>query len=280
MALYAIGDIQGCHDALLRLLDKIRFDPSADRLWLTGDLVNRGPASLETLRFVRSLGERATTVLGNHDLHLLAVGHGGRKGRRDTLDDVLAAPDRDELMDWLRHQPLMTESNDGAVAMIHAGLPPQWTIAQARDCAREAEAALRDDRGYLELLRRMYGDEPDHWDENLDGILRLRFIINCFTRLRYCDAQGRIAAKPKGKPGTQPEGLWPWFSVPGRRSAGCTVLFGHWSTLGRVAWPEHQVYGLDTGAVWGGSLTALRIDDRVIESVDCRQYRQPDSAEG
>lgn len=279
MALYAIGDIQGCHEALLRLLERLRFDPAADRLWFAGDLVNRGPASLDTLRFVRSLGERAATVLGNHDLHLLAVAHGGRHGRRDTLDEVLAAPDRDELIDWLRRRPLMVESQDGGTAMIHAGLPPQWDLAQARLCARETEAALRDEAGHAELLRRMYGDEPDHWDERLEGWPRLRFSINCFTRLRYCDAQGRLAPRPKGAPGSQPPGLLPWFAVPGRRSAGTRLIFGHWSTLGRVHWPEHEVWGLDSGCVWGGRLSALCLDDGQLTDVACSACHQPDAGE-
>jgi bis(5'-nucleosyl)-tetraphosphatase (symmetrical) len=265
MSNYAIGDLQGCHDALRRLLDRLAFAPSVDRLWLTGDLVNRGPDSLATLRFIKNLGDAATSVLGNHDLHALAVAHGGRKGRRDTLDELLGAPDRDELFAWLRGLPLLAET--GGWIIVHAGLAPQWDIAQARRCAREAEAALRG-RRFTELLTRMYGDQPDRWDEGLEGLQRLRFIVNCFTRLRYCDAGGRMAFKPKGAPGTQPEGLLPWFTVPGRRSAGADLIFGHWSTLGRVHWPEARVYGLDSGAVWGGALTALRLEDRSLIAVD------------
>ena len=274
VSLYAIGDLQACYDPLRRLLDRLRFDPARDRLWLTGDLVNRGPASLQTLRFVKSLGGAAVTVLGNHDLHLLAVAHGRRKGRHDTLDEVLAAPDREELLDWLRHRPLLHESADGATALLHAGLPPQWDLAQARACAREAEAALQGE-DYAGLLREMYGDQPDRWDEGLSGIARLRFIINCYTRLRYCTAEGRLDLKPKGAPGTQPTGLLPWFAVPGRRSANVKLIFGHWSTLGRVHWPEHRVWGLDTGAVWGGRLSALCLDDGRLEAVECPEYQRP-----
>jgi bis(5'-nucleosyl)-tetraphosphatase (symmetrical) len=266
MACYAIGDIQGCYDTLRRLLDLLRFEPSQDRLCFAGDLVNRGPQSLQTLRFVQGLGSAACSVLGNHDLHLLAVANGGRKGRRDTLDQVLTAPDRAELMDWLRRQPLLHEPADG-VALLHAGLPPQWDLPQARRCAREAETALRS-ADYPALLRDMYGDEPSRWDDGLKGISRLRFIINSYTRLRYCDAQGNIDFKPKTAPGTQPPGLHPWFAVPGRRSADTLLLFGHWSTLGQVHWPEYRVYGLDTGAIWGGRLTALRLDNQALSSVD------------
>ncbi|HZR37158.1 MAG TPA: symmetrical bis(5'-nucleosyl)-tetraphosphatase [Nevskia sp.] len=258
MTTYAIGDLQGCYDTLRRLLDRVHFDPAHDVLWFTGDLVNRGPQSLPTLRYVYRLGAAARTVLGNHDLHLLAVANGGRKGRRDTLDEILAAPDRDELLDWLRRQPLLLEAP--GVAVLHAGLPPQWDLAQARACAREAESVLAGP-DYAAFLREMYGDEPAVWDEALRGLPRLRYIINCYTRLRYCGAGGRLDFAHKGSPGTQPEGLLPWFQAPGRRSAGTTLVFGHWSTLGRVRWPEHQVYGLDTGAVWGGRLTALRLED-------------------
>ncbi len=275
MSTYLIGDLQGCYDILRRLLDHLGFDPATDTLWFAGDLVNRGPRSLQTLRFVRDLGSSAVNVLGNHDLHLLALAHGGRKGRRDTLDDVLSAPDSAELLDWLRKQPLLHESPGSDLALMHAGLPPQWDLAQARTCAREAEAVLRGP-DYAGLLRDMYGDEPARWTPELRGLPRLRFIINCYTRLRYCDARGRIDFDCKGAPGTQPARLMPWFAVPGRRSAGTTLVFGHWSTLGRVHWPEHRVYGLDTGAVWGGKLTALRLEDRTLHSVDSPGYSTAD----
>lgn len=269
MATYAIGDVQGCYDALRRLLDQISFDPIVDRLWLAGDLINRGPQSLATLRFVRSLGDRAITVLGNHDLHWLAVAHGGRKGRRDTLDELQQAPDRVELIDWLRARPLLHV--EGKVAMVHAGLAPQWTVEEARRCASDVEAMLRND-DYASLLGQMYGDEPDRWDPELAGIPRLRFIINCLTRLRYCSAEGRIDPLPKGTPGSQPAGLMPWFAVPSPRWAGTTIICGHWSTLGRVHWPEYGVWGLDTGCVWGERLTALRIDDWKIFQTACPEH--------
>ncbi len=275
MATYAIGDVQGCYDTLRRLLDLLRFEPSRDQLCFAGDLVNRGPQSLQTLRFVHGLGAAALSVLGNHDLHLLALANGGRKGRRDTLEQVLAAPDRDELLDWLRRQPLLHEPADGSMALLHAGLPPQWDLMQARRCAREAEAVLRG-ADYSDLLRDMYGDEPNLWDDRLSGIRRLRFIINCYTRLRYCDAQGNMDFKPKGAPGTQPPDLLPWFAVPARRSAGTLLVFGHWSTLGRVHWPQHRIYGLDTGAIWGGRLTALRLEDQVLASVESPRFGETD----
>ncbi len=274
VAIYAIGDVQGCCDALQRLLDHLRFDPASDQLWLAGDLVNRGPQSAATLRLVRALGDRAVTVLGNHDLHLLAVAAGGKRGRRDTLEDVLDAPDRDELLHWLRQQPLMHASRDGRWQMLHAGLPPQWTIAEAAAHAREVEALLRGPDA-SPLLRHMYGDQPDCWNPELTGWPRLRFIVNAFTRLRYCTPDGRFAAEPKGAPGSQPDGLLPWFAVPGRRSAGSRIVFGHWSTLGQVHWPDARVWGLDTGCVWGGRLSALRLDDEKLSGIDCAQYRRP-----
>jgi bis(5'-nucleosyl)-tetraphosphatase (symmetrical) len=271
MSTYVIGDLQGCYSTLRRLLDQLRFDPAGDRLWFAGDLVNRGPESLETLRFVKSLGAAALSVLGNHDLHLLAVAAGGRKGKRDTLGPILSAADRDELLDWLRRLPLLQESADGAFALLHAGLPPQWDLAKARACAREAEAVLAGP-DYTVLLAEMYGDQPSVWNETLRGIPRLRFIINCYTRLRYCDRDGRMDFSAKGAPGTQSDGLLPWFSVPRRRSADTTLLFGHWSTLGRVHWPEYRVYCLDTGAVWGGQLTALRLEDQTLSAVDSPSF--------
>ncbi len=258
MAAYAIGDVQGCHERLLALLDVIGFDCARDRLWFCGDLVNRGPDSLATLRLVCSLGDAAVTVLGNHDLHLLAVAEGGLPPyRKDTLHDVLHAPDREALIDWLRTRPLLHHDAELGFTMVHAGLPPQWDLAQAQACAREVESVLVGD-DYREFLHRMYGDQPLQWSPGLAGWDRLRFITNCFTRLRYCDDQGRLCLKAKGPPGTQPPPCRPWFAVPGRASRALNVVFGHWSTLGPRT--EPGVFALDTGCVWGGRLTALRLD--------------------
>lgn len=257
MALYAIGDIQGCYDELQRLLEKLRFDAHADRLWLVGDLVNRGPKSLEVLRFIKSLGAGAVAVLGNHDLHLLAVAAGiERLKPGDTFGPIQQAPDRDELLDWLRHRPLLHHDPALGYALLHAGLPPQWDLAQAQRCAKEVESVLRG-KDYKEFFKHMYGNEPDLWSENLSGWARLRYIVNCFTRLRYVDDAGRITHKEKGAPNSN-KSLTPWFRFPKRKSSAARIIFGHWSTLGLVF--ENNVYALDTGCVWGGELTALCLD--------------------
>ncbi|MGH8402201.1 MAG: symmetrical bis(5'-nucleosyl)-tetraphosphatase, partial [Gammaproteobacteria bacterium] len=254
MAIFAIGDIQGCYDELRHLLDRIRFNPAEDTLWLTGDLVNRGPKSLDVLRFVKDLGDNAICVLGNHDLHLLALASGQDKHKSaDTLDAVLAAPDRDTLLDWLRHRPLLHHDAALGYTLIHAGLPPQWDLETATDCAHELENVLRDN-AYREFFNHMYGNQPNHWSPDLSGIERLRFIVNCFTRLRYCTADGILDLTSKGAPGSQPEPYMPWFEVPDRASATLHILFGHWAALGEVK--GHNVYPLDTGCVWGGRLTA------------------------
>jgi bis(5'-nucleosyl)-tetraphosphatase (symmetrical) len=258
MALYAIGDVQGCDAELGELLGALRFSPDRDRLWFVGDLVNRGPASLEVLRRVRSLGEAATVTLGNHDLHLLAVAHGsGRRKRDDTLAGVLAAPDRDGLLEWLAHRPLLVEDRALDLCLLHAGLSPQWDLPTARRCAREFEQALRKDPA--KLFRQMYGDEPDLWDEALQGAERLRYIVNCFTRLRFVDAEGRLELQAKGSPRKAQRGsLIPWYEAPRARWRGARLVVGHWSTLGFFR--NADVTALDTGCVWGGSLTALRLD--------------------
>lgn len=256
MAVYAIGDVQGCHDELLRLVDALRFDPAQDQLWFTGDLVNRGPKSLDTLRWVRALGDAAVTVLGNHDLHLLAVAYGAsRTKRRDTFSDVLDAPDREEVLDWLRHRPLLHSAR--GFYLIHAGLPPQWSVAEAAGHAAEVAACLRGGDA-REFFAQMYGDQPERWSEGLGHWDRLRFTTNCLTRMRYCGPEGRLDLKQKGAPGSQPKGLVPWFRAPGRRSAEARIVFGHWSTLGFYA--ADGVFCLDTGCLWGGELTALRLD--------------------
>ncbi|HSJ96206.1 MAG TPA: symmetrical bis(5'-nucleosyl)-tetraphosphatase [Myxococcota bacterium] len=267
MATYAIGDLQGSFEPLERLLAGFSFDPRRDRLWFTGDLVNRGPRSLECLRFVKGLGAAATTVLGNHDLHLLCVFHGIEKRRkRDTLDDVLAAPDRNELMDWLRLRPLMHA--EGGHALVHAGLLPEWSVGEALALAGEVESRLRAP-GYRELLERMYGDEPDRWSPALAGVERQRVVINAMTRLRMCTAGGAMALAFKGAPGDAGPGLTPWFDLPGRRSRDHAIVFGHWSALGLTVRPD--LLGLDSGCVWGRALTAVRLEDRALFSVPCRQ---------
>ena len=273
MAVYAIGDVQGCFEELQSLLALIAFDPGRDRLWFAGDLVNRGPRSLETLRFVRNLGDHAITVLGNHDLHLLAADHDSRFARpQDTLNAILEAPDRDDLMNWLRHRPLLHHDAGLDFTLIHAGLPPLWDLAVAQGCAAEVEAVLHGDT-HGELLARMYGNEPDLWSENLRGWDRLRYITNCFTRLRYITPEGRLNLRDKGAPGSQTSGHLPWFAVPGRASVGLRILFGHWSTVGRVA--EENIFPLDTGCLWGGQLTALRLEDRKWFRLPCAGARRP-----
>lgn len=268
MATYIIGDIQGCSGALQRLLDQCRFDPSDDRLVCAGDLVARGPDSLGSLRLLRSLGDAATAVLGNHDLHLIALAHGIGKPKAD-LAAVLAADDADDLMDYLTHRPLAWHDASTNTLVVHAGLAPQWTVKEALALAEEAAAVLRDPAQRQRFLPRMYGDEPARWTSQLAGDDRLRFVINCFTRARYCTDHGDFEFTQKGAPGTQPPHLHPWFAIPGRRSADTRVVFGHWSTLGQVAWPEHQVWGLDTGCVWGGTLTALRLEDGRLFQTAC-----------
>jgi bis(5'-nucleosyl)-tetraphosphatase (symmetrical) len=258
MALYAIGDVQGCNEELGTLLAALKFNPDRDRAWFVGDLVNRGPDSLGVLRRVRSLGDAAAVTLGNHDLHLLALRLGLAKMRGDdTLAAVLAAPDRDALLDWLGERPLLHEDDELEICMLHAGLAPQWDMALARGCARECESALR--RDPRRFFAQMYGDDPDRWSDALEREQRLRFIVNCFTRLRYVDAEGRLMLRAKGSP-KKPQGkaLIPWFESPQARWHGPLVVFGHWSTLGFFRNPA--VIGLDTGCVWGGALTALRLD--------------------
>jgi len=265
MATYAIGDLQACFEPLQRLLGEIGFSPSRDRLWFVGDLVNRGPASLEVLRFVRDLGDRAITVLGNHDLHLLVTAAGCTKPRRaDTFDDILAAPDRSDLLEWLRTRPLM--HLDGEYAMVHAGLLPQWSVLQALELAAEAEEVLASD-AHVEFYRRMYGDVPDRWNDRLSGWDRLRVIVNAMTRLRVCTPEGVMEFSHKGEVVDAPRGYLPWFDVPERRSTTHTIVCGHWSALSlRV---EPRLLALDTGCLWGRALTAVRLEDRKLFHVSC-----------
>src|SRR5918992_1369910 len=265
MATYAIGDVQGCYDELGQLLEKVSFNPKQDRAWFVGDLVNRGPKSLEVLRFVRDLGARAVVVLGNHDLHLVAQHEGFERPRKDdTFHDVLAAPDRRELVDWLRTRPLMHV--EGGYAMVHAGLLPQWSIDKANTLGGEVAAALAAP-DYREFLKNMYGSKPDRWDDALTGWDRLRVIVNAMTRMRFCDRQGRMNLEGKG---TQPPGGYlRWYEA--RSKDPQPIIFGHWSQLGLVC--EPGVVGLDTGCVWGGALSALQLEDRALYQVACRSYQ-------
>lgn len=279
MALYLIGDVQGCDAALGRLLDEIAFSPSRDTVVLLGDLVNRGPDSAAVLRRVRAYGASAKSLLGNHDLHLLGVANGARKsGRKDTLDALLAASDRDALLDWLRHQSmaLHLRVGDRDLLMLHAGVLPQWTVSDVLRLAGEVERVLRGPQ-LGDFVRTMYGNEPDHWREALTGHARLRAIVNALTRLRFCTEAGVMEFESKDGAATAPAGYMPWFDVPGRRTASATVAFGHWSTLGWLSRPD--LMSTDTGCVWGGCLSAVRLgattDARELIQVRCDQAQPP-----
>jgi bis(5'-nucleosyl)-tetraphosphatase (symmetrical) len=259
VAIYAIGDVQGCCTELEFLLDRLAFDPARDRAWFVGDLVNRGPRSLDTLRLVKSLGRAAVVVLGNHDLHLLAVAAGAERTKeRDTLDEILSAPDRDELLGWLQRRPVLHHDATLGCTMIHAGLAPQWDFALAQACAHELETALRDTERSNELFANMYGDKPNRWTESLRGFARLRFITNCFTRLRFCRADGQLDLRHKGTVEQAPPEIMPWFRVPTRRSKTMRIVCGHWSALG--LYHDDGVLSIDTGCVWGNKLCAVRLD--------------------
>jgi bis(5'-nucleosyl)-tetraphosphatase (symmetrical) len=271
MATYAIGDIQGCHAELCELLAACGFSPHDDRLWLVGDLVNRGPASLAVLREIHALGDAAVTVLGNHDLHLLTVAAGHRKPHRgDTIDDILAAPDRDELLAWLARQPLVHVDDERL--LVHAGVLPSWTPATARMLSGEVTAALTGP-GAREFLGALYGDEPRTWRDDLTGIDRLRAIVNACTRLRFCTEDGTMELREKRGSEHAPPGFLPWFAQPSRRTAHMSVICGHWSTLELMLRPN--VAMLDSGCVWGGALTALRLEDRRIYQVGSRSPVNP-----
>jgi len=272
---YLIGDLQGCCDAFERLLERLDFSPSRDRLWLLGDLANRGPATLATLRRLKDLGDAATCLLGNHDLHLLAVAHEKSKpSKGDTLDDVLEAADREAIVDWLRHQRLAVHAHGWL--MVHAGVVPQWDLATTLALAGEIEARLQAP-DLSDFLAVMYGNQPDRWDDALSGDDRLRFAVNTLTRMRFCSADGTLDLKTKDGMGDAPPGMYRWFDAPGRRTAGQPIAFGHWSTLGLVE--RDDLLALDTGCVWGGQLTAARIgaDGRRegIVQVACEQARRP-----
>ena len=275
MARWAIGDVQGCADELHELIRQIAFKPDRDQLWFVGDLVNRGPQSLKVLRLVRSLGANAVTVLGNHDLHLLAVALVHAKIRKsDTLDAVLGAPDRDALLEWLASLPLAYHEPAAGDLLLHAGVVPQWDVPQTLQLSAEVEQALR--RSPERLLDSMYGDQPDRWQASLKGAERLRFTVNVLTRLRFCTAEGRVDLKQSGKPGSAPPPLLPWFKVPQRASSGARIVFGHWSALGFHR--GENVLALDTGCVWGGALTAIDLDAPHAQPVSVPS-RQPRSIE-
>jgi bis(5'-nucleosyl)-tetraphosphatase (symmetrical) len=262
VAVYAIGDLQGCYDPFRRLLDEIRFDPQEDTLWLTGDLVNRGPKSLKTLRFVKSLGDSVINVLGNHDLHLLALDAGMvRYGKRfNTLQKLLDAPDCGELCRWLRHRPMAHYDDQLDTLLVHAGTYPWWGVSKTLARAAEVEVALRGD-DYRNVLGKMYGNTPDIWSGRLSGYKRLRFIINCLTRMRYITRAGHLELNFSGSPFRARKGLIPWFDVDNPELGDTRVVFGHWSALGLIVMPD--MISLDTGCVWGRQLTAVRIDKRL-----------------
>ncbi|MGH8670209.1 MAG: symmetrical bis(5'-nucleosyl)-tetraphosphatase [Burkholderiales bacterium] len=270
MATYAIGDVQGCYAELRQLLGELGFS-AGDRLWFVGDLVNRGPKSLEVLRFVRELGERAIVVLGNHDLHLVTQHEGFERARKDdTFRDVLAAPDAKALVDWLRTRPMMHV--DGGYAMVHAGLLPQWSIRQAKSLGEEVEAALRA-RNYREFLSHMYGSQPDQWRDSLKDWDRLRVIVNAMTRLRFCTSEGKMDFGVKGK--TPPPGHVAWYDL---RNDKETIVCGHWSALGLKL--GSKLAALDSGCVWGGKLSAMRLEDRALFQVPCGGYGTPGGTDG
>lgn len=280
MALYCIGDIQGCHDAFERLLRRVDFSASRDTLYILGDLVNRGPESDKVLRTCMAAGDSMRALLGNHDLHLLAAAQGVRRSsRRDTLARVLDAPDRDQLLDWLRHQPLARShrtAHGEELLMVHAGVLPQWSIDDTLGVAAELESVLRGP-SLADFMQTMYGNEPVQWSNALSGSARLRVIVNALTRLRFCSAEGEMEFDSKDGAAAAPEGFMPWFDVPGRRTSAATVAFGHWSTLGWLSRPD--LLSTDTGCVWGGCLSAVRIgatlQDRERIQVRCPQSQKP-----
>jgi bis(5'-nucleosyl)-tetraphosphatase (symmetrical) len=274
MATYAIGDLQGCYSSLLRLLEKINFDKSKDTIWFAGDLINRGPDSLSTLRFVKSLGDSAITVLGNHDLHLLAIVHNIKTTRSPDLQRILDADDSDELTQWLSTRPLLHHDEKLNYTITHAGIYPLWSLEQAKIYATELENELQNNLNLF--LNNMYGNEPNKWDDSLTGFDRLRFICNCFTRMRFCHKDGTLDFTSNGAPGTIPENTLPWFEIENRKANKEKLLFGHWSTLGLIN--KDNVFALDTGCVWGGKLTALRIDTEIAKyiSVDCPSEANPE----
>jgi bis(5'-nucleosyl)-tetraphosphatase (symmetrical) len=274
MALYLIGDVQGCDTALGRLLEKIAFSPSRDTIYLLGDLVNRGPQSDRVLRRAMGYGDSARCLLGNHDLSLLAVASGHRAPHgNDTMDTVLDAPDREAMLDWLKQQRMAMREH--GLLMVHGGVLPQWDAAQVMSLAAEVEAVLRGPE-LTQFLPRMWGNSPSMWSDELQGADRLRVIVNALTRLRFCTVDGVMHLKASGGPDEAPPGTMPWFDVPGRKTEGDTIAFGHWSTLGYVR--RRGIIALDTGCVWGGCLSALRLSpqgDHELIQVRCDQAQAP-----
>lgn len=262
MADYAIGDVQGCYDALLRLLELVHFDDKQDRLWFVGDLVNRGPDSLSVLRFIKQLSRKPCIVLGNHDIHFLhrLYNKQAKVNRDDTLSTLLDAPDREELGDWLRQQPLLIHDENLNVVMCHAGIAPMWDLTQAKRLAHEFETMLSGE-SFRDYLPQLYGNQPDHWSDALAGAERLRLICNYFTRMRFCDKEGRLALDYKGSLAQAPTDLYPWYALPNRRMIHETIIFGHWAAL-QGKCPIPGIHAIDTGYVWGGALTALRLSDK------------------
>lgn len=280
MATYAIGDIQGCHQQLVQLLSKIHFNQDSDQLWFTGDLTNRGPRSLETLRLIYSLRDNITVILGNHDLHLLATAyHHKHPGKKDTFSDILQAPDKQKLLDWLRHQSLIHQDKILNVTMIHAGIHPGWSIAKAKTLSLEVEKILQHNEKHIGFYEHMYGDKPVQWSDGLNSWSRLRFITNVLTRSRYYDGSDRLHLNPKGMPGTQAQGYYPWYEIEHRKSRDERIIFGHWSTLDFTVdiYAKHNVFPIDTGCLWGGKLTALRIDVEPFEriQINCPTLQKP-----
>jgi bis(5'-nucleosyl)-tetraphosphatase (symmetrical) len=271
MTTYAIGDIQGCHSSLMDLIDQIGSVSDHPKYIFVGDLINRGPNSLATIRTIQSLGDRAKALLGNHDLHLLAVAYGIRKSHpSDTIQEILDAPDRESILNWVRHQPLaILEANH---LLVHAGVLPQWDLQQTLALAQEFEAVMRGP-DWLDFLTHMYGNMPDRWNDDLQGNDRLRCIVNAMTRIRFCTGEGVMDFSKSHNPDKPPSGHFPWFEVPGRKTANIPIVFGHWSTLGLVVQPN--LVAIDTGCVWGGKLTAVRLEDHAIFQVDCPQHCKP-----
>ena len=270
MSTYAIGDIQGCYSELQNLLNEINFDERRDELWFVGDLVNKGPKSLQTLRFIKALGVNAKITLGNHDLHLLAVAKNIQPLlKKDTIQEILAADDVEELIDWLKSRPLLITDDNLNFTMVHAGLPPQWSLENAKEFAKECELILQSEK-INKLLAEMYGDTPNIWVNSLQDYAKQRFIINCFTRIRFCNSDGMLDFDTKVAPGKQNTSLIPWYSLPNRKTKDNKIIFGHWSTVhigNEKNFKQYNVYPIDTGCLWGGRLTAMRLEDEKIFSV-------------